>query len=93
LNDITASTSPVKIFEYMALHKPIIITDLYECRDYESIMIAKNHDEFIKLLDKALKLKDDKNYIKKLDNEAQENDWSKKAKVIVDAIKKMKNIN
>jgi len=87
-----ASTSPVKIFEYMALHKPIVITDLYECRNYESVMIAKNHDEFIKLLDKALKLRNDKNYIKRLDKEAQENDWSKKAKVIVDAIKKDENI-
>ena len=88
LNDITASTSPVKIFEYMALHKPIVITDLYECRNYKSVFIGKNHEEFIKLLDKALKLKKDKKYIELLDKEAKDNDWSKKAKAIVDAIKK-----
>lgn len=88
LNDITASTSPVKIFEYMALHKPIVITDLYECRNYKSVFIGKSHDEFIKFLDKALKLKNDKKYIELLDKEAKENDWSKKAKAIIDVIKK-----
>ena len=87
INDITESTSPVKIFEYMALHKPIVITDLYECRNYKSVLISKSHDEFIKNIDKALKLKNDKKYISLLDKEARDNDWSKKTKIIVDTIK------
>ena len=72
----------------MALHKPIVITDLYECRNYKSVFIGKSHDEFINLLDKALKLKKDKKYIELLDKEAKENDWSKKSKAIIDVIKK-----
>lgn len=88
LNDITKATSPVKIFEYMALHKPIVITDLYECRNYESVLISKNHDEFINNLDKSLKLKNNKKYISLLDKEAKLNDWSNKAKAIIDLIKK-----
>lgn len=86
LNDITKATSPVKIFEYMALHKPIVITDLYECRNYKSILIAKDHDDFIKKLDIAISNKDE--YLKELDKEAKDNDWSKKAKAIIDLIKK-----
>lgn len=88
LNDITKATSPVKIFEYMAIHKPIVITDLYECRNYKSVLIAKNHKDFIKKLDEAIKLKNDKNNIELLDKEAKENDWSKKAEAIINLIKK-----
>ena len=88
INDITASTSPVKIFEYMALHKPIVIADLYECRDYKSVLLSKNHKEFLENLEKALKLKNDKKYISLLDKEAKENDWSKKAEAIIKLIRK-----
>ena len=88
INDITKSTSPVKIFEYMALHKPIVTTKMPECLKYESVLIGNNHKEFMKKIDEAINLQDDKKYIKLLDKEAKENDWSKKAKVIVDLIKK-----
>lgn len=86
INNITLATSPVKIFEYMALHKPIVTTDMPECRKYKSVLIGHNHDEFIKKIDEALKLKNDKKYIELLDKEAKENDWSKKAKAIIDLI-------
>jgi hypothetical protein len=88
LNDITKSTSPVKLFEYMALHKPIVTTDLYECRKYKSVIIGKNHNDFMKKLKEAYKIRDDKKYISLLDKEAKDNDWSKKAKFIIKLIKK-----
>lgn len=88
VNDVTKATSPLKIFEYMALGKPIVITDLYECRKYKSVMVGKTHEEYIKLLDKALKMRNDKEYIKLLKKEAKENDWYHKAKAIIDFIKK-----
>ncbi|HBA37526.1 MAG TPA: glycosyltransferase family 1 protein [Firmicutes bacterium] len=88
INSITEATSPVKIFEYMALHKPIVITDLNECRQYKSVMIGHDHDEFIKLLDESFKKVKDKKYIELLDKEARENDWSYKAKAIIDLIRK-----
>ncbi len=88
LNNITAATSPVKIFEYMAMHKPIVITDLKECRQYESVMIAKTHEEFIQLIEEALSKENDEKSIALLDKEARENDWQEKAKVIVDTISK-----
>lgn len=87
LNDITKSTSPVKIFEYMALHKPIVTTDMLECRKYESVYIGKNQKDFLEKLEDAYKNKDNKKYMKLLDKEAQENDWMYKAKAIIDKIK------
>ena len=86
INDITRSTSPVKIFEYMAMHKPIVTTDMNECRKYDSVLIGRTHEEFIALLDKAMALHSDADYIAKLDNDARNNDWSMKAQAIIDII-------
>ena len=88
IEDITKSTSPVKIFEYMALHKPIVTTDLNECRKYQSVLIGRNHEEFLDQIEKALTLRNDKKYIELLDKEARENDWSQKAQAIIDLISK-----
>ncbi|MBQ8974991.1 MAG: glycosyltransferase [Oscillospiraceae bacterium] len=86
INDITRSTSPVKIFEYMALHKPIVTTDMNECRKYSSVLIGKDHKDFIAKLDEALEKRGDTQYIELLDTQARENDWSMKAAAIIDMI-------
>ena len=91
INDITRSTSPVKIFEYMALHKPIVTTDMNECRKYSSVLIGHDHEEFMAKLDEALSLRNDGEYIALLDKEARENDWKEKAKAIIDMIAKDEN--
>lgn len=85
INDITKATSPLKIFEYMALNKPIVTTAMDECKKYNSIFIANDKDEFVKLIDKAIELKSDKDvgYFKTLKKEALENTWESKAKTIV----------
>lgn len=88
INNITRATSPVKVFEYMALNKPIVTTDMNECRKYKSILIGTDHKSFIDMLDKALKSVDDKDYIAVLDKEAKENDWYMKASAIIDLLKK-----
>ena len=86
INNITRATSPVKLFEYMALHKPIVTTDMKECRKYESVLIGKDHEDFIRQLDRAMTLKENEAYIDLLDREARDNDWSMKAKRIIDLI-------
>ena len=72
INDITKATSPVKLFEYMALHKPIVTTAMHECKKYKSVMIAHNKEEFVELIDKAINmdLESDKKYFDLLDKEA-----------------------
>lgn len=86
INDITRSTSPVKIFEYMALHKPIVTTDMNECRQYKSVLIGHDHEEFLAQLDRAMALRGDADYLALLDCEARENDWSMKARAITDML-------
>lgn len=89
INEITLSTSPVKIFEYMSMEKPIVTTDLPECRKYKSVFISKTYEDFIKNIDKAIKNENNKKCKEKLKKEALANTWDKK----VDEILKLMNTN
>ena len=92
INDITKATSPVKLFEYMALNKPIVTTDMDECRKYESVLIGRDHAEFIDKLDEAIKKKSDSSYMKLLDKEALENTWEEKAKLIIEKMRECEGV-
>lgn len=87
-NEIIRGCSPVKLFEYMNIGVPIVTTDIPECRQYKSILIAKNHKEFISLVTKALNIAKDDEYFQIMKKEAEENTWEARAKVIIDAISK-----
>lgn len=90
INDITQATSPLKLFEYMALGKPIVTTAMNECKKYKSVMIANNKDEFVELIDKSIQLSTEQNkdYFNLLNKEALENTWEEKAKTILNLLKK-----
>ena len=87
VNEVTESTSPIKLFEYMALGHPIVTTDMPECRKYRSVLIGKNHEEFISRIEEALNKSKDEHYLSILRSEAEENTWRSKAKSIADVIK------
>lgn len=90
INYITQATSPLKLFEYMALGKPIVTTAMKECKKYKSVMIANTKEEFAELIDNALEInrQHDEDYFKLLNKEALENTWEQKAKIIIDLLKK-----
>ena len=87
VNDITRATNPVKLFEYMSLHKPIVTTDMNECRKYSSVLIGRSHEEFLDKLREAMLLRNDPEYIALLDSQARENDWSMKAGAILQLLR------
>ena len=87
LNDISESTSPVKLFEYMALRHPIVSTNMPECRKYTSVRIGKTAFDFVTKVDEALLMRDKKKYKDILTKEAKENSWEIKTEVIIRALK------
>jgi len=93
INDITKATSPLKLFEYMALGKPIVTTAMNECMKYKTPLIAHTKDEFISLLDTALKKRNDSEYLSELDREARENSWDNKTDEILKLITNAENTN
>lgn len=91
--DVTDSASPIKIFEYMALGKPVISSNINEATRYHSILAAGNHDEFIQNIAKGLALIGDNQYANMLENDALKNTWNRKAKQFDEIIKKYFQIN
>ena len=84
LNKITHSTSPIKLFEYMASLKPIVATAMDEIKKYSCVLMAYDSYEFANMLDKAIALKNDMRYLENLRQEALKNTWNRR----VDTIKR-----
>ncbi|MGF1714585.1 methyltransferase domain-containing protein [Photobacterium chitinilyticum] len=83
INDITVSTSPIKLFEYMAMEKPIVTTAMPECMKYKGVYIGTTHDDFIEKLDIASEMIGNCEYLNGLLQLANENSWDKKAEDIL----------
>ena len=86
INEITQSTSPVKLFEYMAAQKPILTTAMKECQKYKSVNIANSHEDFINMIPNVIELSKNVSYLKLLNKEASENTWYKKANEILNML-------
>jgi len=83
INEITHSTSPLKLFEYMAGEKPIVITPMQESMQYPGVLIGEDAKQFAQKLDTALKMRDDQTYLSHLRQIALENTWEKRAEEIL----------
>lgn len=86
INDVTESTSPIKLFEYMAMGKLVVTTAMRECKNYPEVMIANNLKEYVDSLDKAINITqgiDYEKYRKRMINIANENSWLQKGKEII----------
>lgn len=88
VNDITKATSPVKLFEYMAGGKPIVTTDMPECREYPCVMVAGSVPEYVAMLDEAACRGSWESYRQMLDREAKNNTWDVRARQILDQVER-----
>ena len=86
VNELTQAVSPIKLFEYMAAGKPIISTDLNECRQHPEILIAGSAVDFAQLIDRALAQSQDAALRRTLEALAQENSWDSRAALLVEAL-------
>lgn len=87
INEVTESTSPIKLFEYMALGKPIVTTAMPECKKYKSVIIAENNAiKFVESIEEGIKDKEDREYLKVLKEEALENTWEGKGNILVEML-------
>ena len=86
LNEITHSTSPVKLFEYMAAGKPVVTTAMHESSRCEGVIVAEGPEDFVRKLDEALKRKADPEYLSLIDGLARENTWDARVQQILEAL-------
>lgn len=84
LGEIAKGTSPVKLFEYMAMGLPTVGTrDLRECQGYDYVYLAKSGKDFSNKIRLAI-CEGKKECVKeKLRAQAEENTWMKRAEDIM----------
>jgi glycosyltransferase involved in cell wall biosynthesis len=81
VNNITRASCPVKIFEYLALGKPIVSTAIPECRRYSTILVAEDPEDYVRKLRDAVELGRDASYATLAAKEAAANTWEQRAQV------------
>jgi hypothetical protein len=74
--DLAKSSSPVKLYEYLAMNKPVVVTrDLVECHNVKGVLVACGRGDFIAKIEEALRRKDDPEYLRQMDETARGNTW------------------
>ncbi len=87
VSDITHATSPLKLFEYMAGGKPVVVTPMQESMRYPGVFVGGSAEEFASRLDEALERRSDPQYLEMLDGLARLNTWASRAAPILSALK------
>jgi glycosyltransferase involved in cell wall biosynthesis len=88
VNEITHATSPIKLFEYMAAEKPVVITPMQESMHYPGVLVGENAAQFTQQLDLALQMREDQEYLNILRQTALENTWEHRAEEILSITEK-----
>lgn len=87
-NKFTNNISPLKLYEYLAMGKPVVSTlfsdDLNNCKDV--VGIASNKEEFLKLVHAFLNRKDEEEEFIARINFASENSWQKRLNFLSEKI-------
>lgn len=89
LNDTTRSTSPVKLFEYMAAGKGILTSDMPECRKYASVAIYHDPPELERQVEELLWKRNDPAFRALLEKEARENTWESRVQTVLQELDRL----
>lgn len=78
-NRLCDAVSPLKLFEYLALGKPVVATDTRELRGIDGVRIATDHDGFIAAVREALSEAELPGTSERMRRSALAHDWRRKA--------------
>jgi len=81
--EIAKTTSPLKLFEYFALEKPVVVSsEMLECVFYPEVFRGDSADSFSEAIDRAISVKDDLDFKKRLAVLADQNNWDNRVRQI-----------
>lgn len=83
LSPITHATSPIKMFEYMAMGKSIVATAMHEILQYPEVLAGRGTEDFLDLIRQALSSKDEPKIRLQMIKRARENSWQSRADSIL----------
>jgi glycosyltransferase involved in cell wall biosynthesis len=88
VNSITNTMYPCKLHEYLAAGLPVVSTDLYEVKSFESIIcLAKSKEEFINMIEEELRTNSAWKKKKRIEI-ASQNSWATRAEQILFLVNK-----
>lgn len=88
--EVAQSTSPLKLFEYFALGKPVVVTsDLLECTAFPQVLQGHDVNSFSQSFDKAFLLAGDAATIENLKQAAVANSWRERALALCSAVQEV----
>lgn len=84
--DIAKTTSPLKLFEYFALDKPVVVTrGMLECEQFEDVMVAGSAEEYSAMIDVGLANGRAPEFLRRCRVHAEENNWDVRARTLAGA--------
>lgn len=90
-SEIARTTSPLKLFEYFALEKPVVVTsEMLECVVYDEVFHAASASGFSAAIDQALAIKDDAEFRQRMATLADNNDWDNRARAMASVFEQLK---
>jgi glycosyltransferase involved in cell wall biosynthesis len=79
--EIARTTSPLKLFEYFALEKPVVVTsEMVECVAFKEVFSGDSVNAISQAIDKALTVKADPELKTRLAQLADENSWDERVR-------------
>lgn len=88
LNSLTLATNPVKVYEYLAVGRPVVSTALPELSEMEGVDVfcSDSFQNFILAIERAILLSDQPERIALRKDWASRNDWSTRVEALVEAM-------
>jgi 2-polyprenyl-3-methyl-5-hydroxy-6-metoxy-1,4-benzoquinol methylase/glycosyltransferase involved in cell wall biosynthesis len=81
--EIARTTSPLKLFEYFALEKPVVATsEMLECVAFKEVFRGDSANALSQAIDEAVKIKSNPAFKARLAQLADENDWNERARAM-----------
>lgn len=88
INELTESSNPLKLFEYMASGLPVVSVDIAEVAKYRDLVhVAASHDEFIRMTEQALTGNSDEERYRRSDFVKNET-WANRLEMLSEIIAK-----
>ena len=72
INKLVDAINPLKAYEYLAMRKPIVTTNMSELVDFPYTLLSQTHDEFIKNINKSFTITVD---VKVIEEFLENNSW------------------
>ena len=81
--EIARTTSPLKLFEYFALEKPVVVTsEMLECVAFKEVFSGDSASTLSQAIDQAILVKNIPDFKDKLAQLADQNNWDERARAM-----------